>query len=233
MANVRIDILKRNVFFQNLDDATLNQIAAKLVPREYKRHECIWLQGAPSDALMLVQDGYVKILKHSEGGRDVLIELLGPGDVIGAVALLEGRPYPATACALDRTRLLLLSRDQFLDIVARNPQVAVQALVAIGARLRHAHEMMRQLAVECVESRIANLLLLLASRVTDSQDGRVVIPIKLARKDVAEMVGTALETTIRIFSKWRKTGIVVRDQKYMIVTDIAALNDIALGEIES
>ena len=231
--NSRIALLKRNVFFRNLNDATLDAIAGKLVAREYKRHEYIWFQGMPSDALMLIQDGYVKMIKHSEGGKDILIELLGPGDVIGAVALLEGRPYPATACALDRTTLLLLPSNQFLDIVAHNPQVAIQALVAIGARLRHAHEMMRQLAVKCVEARIANVLLLLASGTADREDGSVVIPIRLARKDIAEMVGTALETTIRVFSKWRKAGIVVRDQKYMVIADMAALKDIALGEHET
>ncbi|MHB9036525.1 MAG: Crp/Fnr family transcriptional regulator [Armatimonadota bacterium] len=225
--------MKRNVFFQNLNDETLDAIAGKLVAREYKRHEYIWFQGTPSNSLMLIQDGYVKMIKHSEGGKDILIELLGPGDVIGAVALLEGRPYPATACALDKTTLLMLPSNQFLDIVANNPQVAIQALVAIGARLRHAHEMMRQLAVKCVEARIANVLLLLASRTADEKDGRVIIPIRLARKDIAEMVGTALETTIRIFSKWNKSGIVVCDQKYIIIVDIAALKDIALGETES
>ncbi|MCL5105051.1 MAG: Crp/Fnr family transcriptional regulator [Armatimonadetes bacterium] len=231
--NSRIALLKRNVFFQNLNDATLDAIAGKLVTREYKRHECIWFQGAPSNALMLIQDGYVKMIKHSEGGKDILIELLGPGDVIGAVALLEGRPYPAAACALDRTTLLLLSRNHFLDIVAHNPQVATQALVAIGARLRHAHEMMRQLAVKCVEARIANVLLLMASRVVDEEDERVVIPIRLARKDIAEMVGTALETTIRTFSKWKNAGIVVREQKYTVIADMAALKDIASGEHEA
>lgn len=230
--NSRIALLKRCVLFHNLNDEILNLIADKLVVRKYKRHDNIWLQGMPSDALMLIQNGYVKMIKHSDSGKDILIELLGPGDIIGAVALIEGRAYPATARALNTTTLLLLPGREFLDIIAHNPQVATQALVAVGVRLRHAHEMMRQLAHECVEARIANVLLLLASGVADEKDQRVTIPIRLAHNDIAEMVGAALETTIRIFSKWKNAGIVVRDQKYTVITDMVALKNIALGENE-
>lgn len=229
----RVSLLKRNIFFQNVDDETLANIVPRFVLREYKRRDYIWIQGDPSDVFGIIRDGYVKIIKHSEGGKDILLELLGPGDVIGAVALLEGRPYPATARALDDAMLLTLSRAEFLDIIAHSTAVATQALVAIGSRLRHAHEMVRQLAVECVESRIANVLLMLASRSTSDLSDRTIIRARLTRRDIAEMVGTALETAIRILSRWEKSGIVGRERGHLVLFDVAALQKLSSEQMNS
>lgn len=226
----KFDLLRRNVFFQNLDDDTLAKIADKFVPKSYKRHDYIWFQGSPSNFIAVIKEGYVKIIKHSDNGKDTLVELLGAGDIIGAVALLEGRPYPATACALCDLKVLILSREQFLEMIASTPAIAVQALIAIGARLRYAHEMMRQLAVEIVECRIANLFLMLASRTESSDSNTVVLKLRLTRKDVAEMVGTTLETATRILSRWEKNKLLIRDSSSIIIPDLSILERIAVEE---
>ncbi|OGO39744.1 MAG: hypothetical protein A2147_06235 [Chloroflexi bacterium RBG_16_57_8] len=228
--NARVAVLERNLFFQNLDIPTLRKIAMKCAPREYKRNDVIWMQGDPSNILAVIRDGYVKIVKHSEGGKDILLELLGPGDVLGAVVLLEGRPYPATALTLDRALLLELTRDDFLDIIRHNPAVATQALIATGARLRRAHEMMRELAVERVEARMANVFLMLASRLAPDSSERVVLRVRLTRRDIAEMVGTALETTIRVLSRWEKEGIVARERGKIVLIDMPAIRRLAADE---
>ncbi|MBI2844181.1 MAG: Crp/Fnr family transcriptional regulator [Armatimonadetes bacterium] len=226
----RVGLLKRNTFFKGIDEDILEGIAPRFVCREYKRNEHIWLEGDDSDLFAIIRDGYVKIVKHSDVGKDILLELLGPGDVIGAVALLEGRAYPASAKTLDRTLLLVLSRDEFLDIIAQVPQIAAQALIAIGARLRHAHEMMKQLTVDCVETRIANVLLLLSSRAAEVSANRIVLRVRLTRRDIAEMVGTTLETTIRILSRWEKSGIVTREQGHIVILDMESLKILASDE---
>ncbi|MDO8588007.1 MAG: Crp/Fnr family transcriptional regulator [Armatimonadota bacterium] len=226
----RVALLKRNAFFRGLDDGTLEGIAPKFFQREYKRRDYVWFQGDPSDAFVVIRDGYVKIVKHSKGGKDVLLEVLGPGDVLGAVALLEGRPYPATACALSKASLLLLSRDEFLGVIERNPAVVTQALVAVGSRLRYAHEMMRQFATECVESRVASLLLILGSRAFDEHGERVVLDVRLTRRDIADMVGAALETTIRLLSRWEKNGVVSRDRGHIVLLDLPTLRKISSEE---
>lgn len=231
--NARMSVLKQNAFFQELDVETLRKIAARCTFRAYKRHELIWLEGDASDTLALIRDGYVKIVKHSDGGKDVLLELLGPGDVLGAVVLLEGRPYPASARTMDNTQLLLLSRDDFLEIIRQNPAVATQALIAMGARLRHAHEMMRELATECVEARIANVLLILASKLAQGPSCRTMLRVRLTRRDIADMVGTAMETAIRVLSKWEKEGILARERGKTILLDIPALHAIASDEDSS
>jgi CRP/FNR family transcriptional regulator len=231
--NARISVLKQNAFFQELDSETLRSIAVRCTFRAYKKHELIWLEGDASSTLALIRDGYVKIVKYSEGGKDVLLELLGPGEVLGAVVLLEGRPYPASARAMDNTLLLLLSRDDFLDIIRQNPAVATQALIAMGARLRHAHEMMRELATECVEARIANVLLILASKLAQGASSPIMLRVRLTRRDVADMVGSTMETAIRILSKWEKGGIVARERGRTILLDLPALRAIASNEDSS
>ncbi|MBI2842353.1 MAG: Crp/Fnr family transcriptional regulator [Armatimonadetes bacterium] len=230
-ANSRIGFLMRNILFENLDDAALEDMSARFVVREHDRHQYILFQGMPPYALMIIQEGYVKIVKESGQGKEILVELLGPGDVIDAVAIIEGRPHLATACAMDRTTLLVLPRNEFLSIIEHNPKVAVQALIAVGDRLRHAYEVLQRLAARRIEPRIANVLLMLAGRAADDSAERVVLQMRLTRKDIADMVGAAPETTIRIMSRWEKAGIVVRDNNnYIAIEKVSQLRRIALEE---
>jgi len=230
-AGDRVELLRASSFFGGLGVEELEKLAVQFRPRTYAKGQDIWLEGQPSTALAVIRSGWVKLIKHSESGRDLLIELLGPFEVIGAVVLLEGRPYPVTARALDEVELLMLSRESFLAVIAENPSIAAHALKAIGARLRRAHEMMRQFTMERVESRIANVLLALVDRTGDAARSRPALGIKLTRKDLAEMAGTSVETAIRIMKRWEKEGVIAAAGTRLVLTNVDELQAIGAGNL--
>jgi CRP-like cAMP-binding protein len=172
-----------------------------------------------------VLGGRVKIVKTAAAGRDVILEIFGPGDPVGAVAAYEERSFPATAVALEATTLLSVPRQEFFALLAANPMLARGLLLGLTRRLV---EMTRKLAERSsrVEYRIARLFLTLADRVARPEGGATRIPIVLGRQEIADLVGTTQETAIRVMSRWGKDGIVVTDDQGFLIPKRAALEAI-------
>src|SRR3989304_8510169 len=125
------------------------------VPRaeRHRPREFIFMEGDPSFWLYIVQSGRVKILKHSRAGKDVVLELLGPGEIFGGVAVLEKRPYPATAQAMETTDVLKIPRAPLLPLSQRYPSIVREMALMIGRRLRPAPPSGKSPAAEPAEGR--------------------------------------------------------------------------------
>lgn len=173
--------------------------------------------------------GKVKIVKAATGGRDVILEILGPGDPIGAVAAYEDRPFPATAVALEPCSLLSVPRQEFFALLAVNPMLARGLLLGLTRRMI---ELTRKLAERSsrVEFRIARIFLTLADRIGRAQGRGIVVPVALSRQEVADMAGTTQETAIRIMSRWGKDRLLITEDARFVIPDRAALERIPPGE---
>jgi CRP/FNR family transcriptional regulator len=188
------------------------------------------MEGDPSLWLYIVKSGRVKILKHSRTGKDVVLELLGPGEIFGGVAVLEKRPYPATAQAVETTEVLKLPQEPILSLAERYPSIVREMARMIGQRLRTAHESIKSLAVEPVEPRLAATLVRLADREGKRSPEGVELPYHLTRQSLADMAGTTVETTIRVVSRWIKEGLVSEDGGRLVLRKPVALRAMAQGE---
>ena len=122
------------------------------------------MEGDPARWLCVVKSGRVKIVRHSRTGKDVVLELLGPGEIFGGVAVIEKRPYPAAAQATEPTVVLKIPADAMIAVAERHPAVIKEMALMIGRRLRDAHDSVKSLAVDPVEARLAAALLRLAER---------------------------------------------------------------------
>jgi CRP-like cAMP-binding protein len=173
--------------------------------------------------------GRVKIVKAAAGGRDLILEIFGPGDPVGAVAAYEERPFPCTAVALEATSLLSVPRQEFFALLAANPILARGLLLGLTRRMI---EMTRKLAERSsrVEFRIARLFLTLADRVGRPEGRGVRIPVALSRQEIADMVGATQETAIRIMSRWGKDGVLVTSDAGFLIPARAALEQISPEE---
>jgi CRP-like cAMP-binding protein len=130
------------------------------------------------------------------------------GQIVGEVGVLKGGLYPATAQAMEATTTLSLARQDYAQLVQNNPTLAWSLIEELGRRLQSAHETIRSLAVEKVEQRIARLLLRLAAAAGEKRGDAVVINVRVTRQEIADMVGTTVETAIRVMSKLRRLGLV-------------------------
>jgi CRP-like cAMP-binding protein len=178
------------------------------VEKHFGKDDYIFFEGDPSSWLGVVLDGRVKMIKHSEAGKDVVLNVISPGEMLGEVAAFNGEPYPATAQAMEPTVVASIHQDDYLRLLNQYPALALKVIEEQGRRLREAQDMIRSMAVERVERRIARILLKLAATAGSSSEDGILIELPLTRQDIAEMAGTTVETAIRTMSKFRKRGLV-------------------------
>jgi CRP-like cAMP-binding protein len=223
------DFLAESPLFAALNDVERAQLENRLVHRSYDRDDYLFFEGDPAKWLVYVVEGRVKMIKHSESGRETILSAFGSGQIVGEVGVLVGDAYPATAQALERTVTLNLRRDEYVDLVRQQPELAWALITELGRRLQNAHETIRSLAVEKVERRVARVLLRMASASGERMEGGAVrITVPLSRQDIADMAGTVLETAIRTLSKFQKQGLVETTKGKLVLLKPHAL--VALAE---
>ena len=220
--------------FAGLPARELDALAALTVEETHRARGYIFMEGDPSRWFYLVKSGHVKIVRHSKTGKDVVLELLGPGEVFGGVAVIEKRPYPAAAQATESTVVLKIPADPMIALAERHPVFIKEMALIIGRRLRAAHDSVKSLAVDPVEARLAAALLRLAEREgTRGKEGEgVTLPFHLTRQSLADMTGTTVETTIRILSRWLRDGLLADDGGRLVLADRPGLSALAEGEAE-
>jgi CRP-like cAMP-binding protein len=181
------------------------------------------------EQLTLIAKGRVKIVGHAEGG-DVILELFGPGEPVGAVAVYNYIPYPASAVCMEAVSILSVPRREYFELLDRHPEFAraiIRELTKLVLSLARKLEEMRG---QRVEARIAALFLNLAERMGKPGKGGVVeIPITLSRQEVADLVGTTVETAIRVLSRWGREGVLVSGERRFLLPSRERLIAIAEG----
>jgi CRP-like cAMP-binding protein len=203
------ELLAQSALFAPLSEEERLEVARRFSPHYYEKDDYLFWEGEPAEWLVFVAEGQVKMIKHSESGRETILATFGPGQIVGEVGVLVGEVYPATAQALEAASTLGISRDEYIDLVRRHPELAWALIQELGRRLQGAHETIRSLAVEKVERRVARVVLRMANSAGERQeDGSVRITVPLSRQDVADMAGTVIETAIRALSKFQKQGLI-------------------------
>jgi CRP-like cAMP-binding protein len=223
------DFLKAGPVFATLPPDELDMLGAVARASTYRPREHIFMEGDPASWFCVVKSGRVKILRQSRSGKDVVLELLGPGEPFGGVAVLERRPYPATAEAMEATVVVKIPAESIRSVAERHPSVVRELALLIGRRLRSAHDSMKSLAVDPVEARLAATLLRLGEREGRRGKEGLVLPFHPTRQNLADMAGTTVETTIRVVSRWLKEGVLLDDGARLVLTNVAALRRLAEG----
>ena len=223
----RRDILAALPVFAGLSERDWEKVTDLFSERQYQKDDYIFLEGEAPEALFLVKTGKVKVLRHSNDGKDVVLRVASQGHMLGSIAIFDGGGYSGTAQAIEDCSLLLLARNDCLTLVSRYPVFALAVINDMGSRLRSSAEQIRSLAVERVEQRIARVLLKLgASAGSDLPEGRL-IEMPLTRQDVADMTGTTVETAIRVMSKFRRQELIRTRRGKVVLVDLDALQEIA------
>jgi len=190
-----------------------------------ERGESIWRAGTPAQIAAIAGVGFVKMTRSTPQGMEVAVELLGPGQVFGLLASIEGGIFPLTATAVTNCWYLKLPADIIRTTYEESNQFKDQMVRSISPRLRKAHEMMSRMSTGKVEQRIAaTLLILVQSYGTETEEG-MHIEVPLTRQDISEMAGTTVETTIRVMSRWQKEGLVTTRNQNITIVNPDALSE--------
>lgn len=210
--------LKEIALLKNLSDEELKELEHYLIRSSYRKKDEIFSEGEQPEWFYIVLDGKVKITKLSHEGKEIILELISPGEIFGGVAVLRGFPYPANAVAMEDSKVIKISRRNLMRLVDRFPNLMYCIAMNLGDRMKSSYDSLKNIALERVEARIAALLLKLADKVGVKVKEGTLIDMRLTKQDVADMVGTTVETSIRTFSKLKKEKLVIEaDGKVVIL----------------
>lgn len=203
------------------------RLASVSTMRDYERGDEIFGEGDAAEAFYVVLSGRIKVVKSTPTGKEVLLEIFGPGDPLGAVVAYEGKPFPATARAMEPTRCVITPRETFFRLLAEHPSLVRGLLSGLTMRLIELTNRLAAVSGARVEERIARLVLQKLDELGRPERGGEFLPLHLTRQEIADLAGTTIETAIRVMSRWSKSGWVETEEEGFLVRDRAELERLA------
>jgi CRP/FNR family transcriptional regulator len=221
----KVNIFWKIPMFEFLDAEELDRLYSLCTTERYAKGDYIFIECDQPRKLFVVVKGEVKLLKQTDDGREMIVEMAYPGEIFGEEAVFDGQPYPMTAQALEDVELLSISRADFFAFLRDNPDLALEIITELGARLREAQNTIRALAMERVDWRIGRVLLLLSKQAGKEDKRGVSIDLPLTRQDLADMAATTVETTIRVLGNMKKMGLVETEKGRIVLLDRERLEE--------
>jgi CRP/FNR family transcriptional regulator len=226
----RLQVLKKSLFFSSVPEAIQREIGSLFIEESFERDDYVFFEGDKPDWFHIVKEGRIKLVKHSDTGKDVILQVFAPGDMFGEVSLFDHKPYTSSAQAMEPSTVMKLARKDFLLFFGRHPFIATEMIMELGRQLRDAHAAIKSLAVDRVEQRIASILLKLVEKMGTPQREGMMLNLSLTRQDLADMAGTTVETTIRVMSRFTKAKLIKPANGKILLLNPQALQRIAEGK---
>ena len=203
------EALKRFWLFSNLAERELNQIAALARLQRHDARQIIVSQGDDSADLFLIEKGRLKASAANANGDEVVLSIMGPGDVFGEMSLLDGMPRSATVETLEPCQVMVIESQAFQALLREIPSLAASLMKVMARRLRDLTDRTQDVSLLDVETRLAKIVLALAERFGDRRlPGPVTLTLRLSQQELASMVGATRELVNRRLRHWVQEGII-------------------------
>ncbi len=220
-------MIPRIELFKDLSEKELSEVEALSEKISFKKKDTIFSEGEPSDWFYILLKGKIKITKLSYDGKEIILELIQAPDFFGGLAVLKGFPYPASAICLEDCEVLRIPKKAFLRLVDKYPSISKAMLSFLIERVKVTQETLKNVALEKVETRIASALLRLSEKYGKQDREGILIDVRLTKQELADMVGTTVETAIRTMSRFKKSGYITERNGKTIITNTMKLKEIA------
>jgi len=214
-----LDLLRSIEVFSHLSEPALLDLYKRMSVKHWHGGAIIMGQNEPGDAIYVLVSGKAKAVLFGESGREMTLAVLKPGDFFGEMSVFDGKPRSANVVAEDDSVLLVLDRENVLAHLTQNPETALRLLKEMALRLRRANEVINNLALHDVTSRLTRTLLTLADESGEQLAEGVLIRQRPTQQDLANMVGTCRETISRSLSAMARRGLVVSRGRSLLLTN--------------
>lgn len=195
-----------NSVFCKTENDKMEEIEAAKLCSTYKKGETIFREGAYASGVYCINGGKVKLSMIGDEGREQIVRMAKPGDIIGYKALLSGNRYSATASTLEDCNVCFIPREIFIKILQKDAALSFEMMKILSDELKRAEEKITHLAQKPVRERVAEVILFLKETYGLDADNNV--NVLLTREEIANLVGTATETAIRLLSEFNKDHII-------------------------
>ena len=224
----KLALLRRHPLFGPLPPEALERLSSYATTRAVARGESIFVKGDDGNSLYAVCEGTVKISVPSAEGKDAVFNLVGEGEIFGEIALLDGRPRTADATAMTDCELMVIDRRDFLELVRSQPEIALNIMEVLCARLRHTSEQVEDVLFLDLPGRLAKVLLQLAAKSKRSDAGKIAI----TQREIGQMIGMSRESTNKQLRDWEHRNWVRLERGGIVVLEPDALAAVARARSE-
>ncbi len=215
-------VLKGGSVLAGLPDDALDSIVKKGRSTRFGKGAAIYQRGDPGDSLMIILSGRVKITNVTADGREIALNFLGPGDLNGELAALDGKPRSANASALEATEALVIWRRDLLPVLEAHPKAMLEIIAALAAKVRILSAALEQSGLQMAAKAAGALLRLAELHGKPTPDG-ILIDIKLSQRDLGNYAGLSRENMNRQLSALRDEGLIRMDGAVLAILDMAGL----------
>jgi len=221
------DLIRRNLVLSKLDESGICLLAESGRWKSYAKGDVVWNLGSEVEWFGLIQAGFVKMVKFNEDGRETTLEIMGAGQTFGCLGTVEGSGCPLVAVAVTNLNLLRLPKQDFLVQYENSVGLQKEIMKVSTRRLFAKLSMMAKLTTGRVDSRIANVLLMLSESYGIESPQGLTINVPLTRQDLSDFTGITIESAIRTLSKWQKAKTIESQNSNITILDLDAIEAIA------
>ncbi len=223
--------LARHFLFSQLPPEGLERLLALAVERRFSDGQIIFQKGEPGSSMMLVLEGQVRITTCTPDGREIIFNMIGPGDIFGEIALIDGKERSANATADGECVLLTIRRRDFIpllkQVIERHPDVAIQLLDVLCRKLRDTSEIVEAVGLLSIPVRLARVVIKMAESIGVKAPEGWRIDLKLSQRELGNLIGATRESVNKQLRAWEVDGLVALGQKRIVILQEKALKKIA------
>jgi CRP/FNR family cyclic AMP-dependent transcriptional regulator len=223
-------LLARHLLFRGLEPPILEEILALSVTKRLQDGEVLFLRGEPGSGMYGILNGSVKITVSSPTGKELMLGVMGPGELFGEIALLDGGPRTANAVAVGSTKVLVIPHRQFRAFLTRRPELCLYFLNILCERIRTTNARLEDVAFLGLSARLAKVLLHFAAAHGVVGPHGTTIRRRLSQQALGQLVGSSRESVNKQLQAWRKAGWITMERGQITISQAERLERFACGE---
>jgi CRP/FNR family transcriptional regulator, cyclic AMP receptor protein len=215
---------KNSAILPRLPNALLAQLFRSAARRRLQAGEALFVAGDPGDGCYRLEQGLLKVVITSAQGEERILAMLGPGTIVGELAMIDGLPRSSSIFAVRDCELSFINREEFGECTKQHPEIYRYLANVLAARLRETDEAVAADSFLTVRERLARALIELGELLGEADDaGRVVICHKINQSDLAALAGVARENASRVMGDWKRRKVVTRSGGYYCLNAVETL----------
>lgn len=212
-----INCLKELELFRGLEKQEFVNVCLAATKKTIEKGSYLFNQGEPADTLYLIKAGKLKLVQLTEGGREIIVDILGSGEVLGETILFQKGDYLYGAQAIETTKVCSFSLAQFETLIRNNPAFAVKIISHLGQKLYEFVRLAGEITGVSAREKLLHILHRLADEHGRPLDSGMLIELELTQQELADMVGISRVKVAQIISELKDNGIIEREGKYYLL----------------
>lgn len=205
--------------FDGLEGEDFSNICLTASKHVLEKGEYLFHQGDTAETIYLIKEGTIKLAQYTEEGREIILDIVGRGDVLGETALFNQQKHQASAIAQEKVKVCSISLGQFEKLILAKPAIAVKIIANLGQKLYLAMQQLGDVTNHSVADKLTRLLFRLAREYGQKTPEGQLIVLSLTQQDLANMVGASRVTVVQVLKRLKEKGVLIKKDRYYLLQD--------------